>query len=372
MAVKTYAVGDNEVVKLWSKRLAHEALKKTTLVPYIKDSGDALIILEPDTQKGSGDRVRIPLSYQFQGDGVVENETQEGNEEGIRTATDDVILGELSHAYRGNQTISQQRVPFKMAKEGNDRLADWWAARIDYVGFAHMGGYTPANALGGGVGKYNGFNTITAPTTGRQLWTETGTSADENLDSTGDEFTLAMIDKAIELAETGGSTGLIPIRPIAGLPNGAKYVCFISPEQATSLRASTTTNNWMDLQKALLQGGEGDKSMIWKGGLGIYNETLIVKSTRVPYGVNSSTGAAITTVRRAIFAGAGTLITAYGKGYGPEEWSVNEETFDYKRQYGASGLNIFGFKKARFTDPLVGSASDFGCIVISSYAAPAA
>lgn len=371
MATKTYATGDPEVVKLWSKRMAREALKATVIASYIKDSADALVTLETDTQKSAGDRVTVTLRYQFTGDGVGENETQEGNEEAIRTATDNLVINELSHAFRHKSKVAQQRVPFKMAKEGNTGLADWWANRIDYVAFAHLGGYTPANALGGGVGKYNGFNTITAPTAGRHLWTEAGTSDDQSLDSTGDEFTLAMIDKAVELAETGGSTELVPIRKIKGLPGGAEYVCFIHPTQGTSLRTSTTTNNWMDLQKALLNGGKGDESMIWKGSFGVYNRTLLVSNNRVPHGVNSSTGAAITTVKRAIFCGAQALITAYGQGFGPEEWEVNEETFDFKRQYAMNGLNIFGFKKSVFTPP-GGSAGDFATIVLSSYAAAAA
>jgi len=37
MATKSYAVGDNEVVKIWSKRLAREALKATVIYPMIKD-----------------------------------------------------------------------------------------------------------------------------------------------------------------------------------------------------------------------------------------------------------------------------------------------------------------------------------------------
>lgn len=366
MATKTYATGDSEVVKLWSKRLAREALKKTVAFDYMADSSDALGKIESDTQKGPGDRVTTTLRLQPTGDGVTENETQEGNEEAISTFTDSLTINELSHAFRSNKTISQQRIPFSLGKEMNNVLIDWWKARIDTIFFNHLGGYTPANALAGGNGKYTGFNTIVAPSSGRQLWTEAGTSADENLDSTGDEMTLQMIDRAVELAETGGSAGLVPIRPISGLPGGAEYVCFVHPTQVTQLRTSTTTLNWADLQKAMLQGGAGESSKFWKGGLGVYNRTLLVSANRVPYGVNSSTGAAITTVRRAIFCGAQALTCAFGQGYGPEEWKVQEESFDYGRQVGTSGLNIFGMKKARY------NSSDFGTIVISSYAADAA
>jgi N4-gp56 family major capsid protein len=368
MAVKTYATGDPEVVKLWSKRLARETLKKTVCYPYIKDSGDALCTLETDTQKGPGDRVTVTLRMQLSGDGVTENETQEGNEEAITTYTDNLYINELSHAFRHKTKMAQQRVPFKLAKEGNDGLSDWHAARMDQIFFNHLCGYTVANTPAPGLGgpKYNGFNTITAPSSGRQLWTEAAASTDEALDSSGDELTLNMIDRAKELAETGGSAGLVPIRPVSGLPSGAKYVCFVHPTQVTSLRASTSTNNWMDLQKSWLQGGKGEDSMIWKGGLGVYNEVLLVSANRVTKGVHSSTGLKIDTVRRAVFCGAQSLISAYGQGFGPEQWEVNEETFDFKRQYAANGLNIFGFKKSVF------NSSDFATIVISSYAADAA
>lgn len=366
MAVTTYAAGDPEAVKLWSMRLAREAMKRATLAQYFKDSSSALGMIEPGPSKGPGDRVTITLRMQLTGDGVTENQTMEGNEEALATYTDNVTLTELVNAVRAGVTISQQRVPWSLAKEMNDALADWYAARMDAIGFYHLAGYTPANSLGTAGAQYNGGNTIVAPSSGRQLWTEAGTSADENLDSTGDELTLAMIDKCVELAQTGGSSGLPPIRPIDGLAGGADYVMFVHPTQVTQLRTSTTSLNWADLQKALLQGGAGSGSAFFKGGLGVYNKTLLVESSRVPNGVNSSSGASISTVRRAIFCGAQALGLAFGKGYSADEWKVTEKAHDYDRHLGVSALNIFGMKKLRF------NSNDFGTIVVSSYAADAA
>lgn len=360
MAVKSYAVGDAEVGKFWNKRLAREALKQTVIFPYIGDSGNALCEEKADTKKGAGDRVTFTLRMQLTGDGVGENETQEGNEEAISTFTDNITLGELSHAFRGKTKITQQRVPFDLAREGNDALADWWANRIDTIAFNQLCGYTiQTNA------KYTGFNAITEPTSGRYISALAGGTTDEQLTSTN-VFTLSMIDQAKEVAETGGSNGLVPIRPIKGLPMGAKYVCFLHPTQVTSLRTATGTNNWADIQKALLQGGEGTDSKFFKGGLGMWNEVLLVGANRLTNGINSTTSAAITTTRRAVFCGAQALVTAYGQGYGPEKWDVQEETFDFGRQYGANGLNIFAFKKTVF------NSSDFATIVLPSYAANAA
>jgi N4-gp56 family major capsid protein len=359
MAVHTYAAGDPEVVKLWSKRLAREALKQTVIFPYIRDDGNALCELRSDTQKGKGDKVTYTLRAQLTGDGVGENETQEGNEEAITTFTDSLVINELSHATRSNRTILDQRVPFNVAREQNDALADWWYNRMETAAFNQLCGNTAVWNQ-----KYTGWNPVTAPTAGRYI-APANLTTDELLTSTN-VFTLSMIDKAVEVAETGGNNGLVPIRPIKGLPGGAEYVCFIHPTQCTSLRLDTSSFNWMDLQKAMLQGGAGDESKIWKGGLGVYNKTLLVKANRVTTGVNSTTTAAISTVRRAVFCGAQALEVAFGSGYGPEEWKVEEELFDYKRQYGCSGLNIFGFKKPVF------NGSDFATIVLPSYAANAA
>lgn len=365
MAVRSYAVGDSETVKLWSKRLAREALKQTVINDFIRDDGNALCEMKTETSKGPGDRISFTLRMQLSGDGVGENETQEGNEEAISTFVDNITLGELSHAFRGKTKITQQRVPFDLGREGNDALSDWWANRIDTVAFNQLCGYSIQTNP-----KYTGFNTITAPTTGRYLSALSAGTTDEQLTSTN-VFTLSMIDQAKEVAETGGSNGLVPIRPIKGLPGGAKYVCFIHPTQVTSLRTSTSTNNWMDIQKALLSGGKGDSSALFKGGLGIWNEVMLVSANRITNGINSTTSAAISTVRRAVFCGAQALVTAYGQGYGPEKWDVQEETFDYGRQYGANGLNIFAFKKAVFASNN-GSNSDFATIVLPSYAANAA
>lgn len=364
MATKTYAVGDAETVKNWSRRLAREALKKTVAAPYIKDSGSALATLNTDMQKGPGDRVTITLRMQMTGDGVTENETLEGNEEAIVTYTDNVVINELAHAARSNRTISQQRVTFKLAREMNDGLADWFAARKDTWFFNHLCGYLPANTQAGSGLKYAGFNTVLAPSVGRILRPSSLTT-DQTLTSTN-ILTLDMIDRVKEIAETGGSSGLVPIRPIEGLPMGAKYVMFIHTSQATQLRTNTTTLGWLDIQKAWLSGGNGEANQMFKGGLGVWNETLIVSSPRVTPGVNSTTSASQSSTRRAVFCGAQALGVAYGQGYGTDEWKYDEETFDYGRQLGVSGLTIGGMKKTQF------NSSDFATIVVPTYAVDAA
>lgn len=83
----------------------------------------------------------------------------------------------------------------------------------------------------------------------------------------------------------------------------------------------------------------------------------------VTQGVNSSTGAAITTVRRAVFCGAQAAVVAYGQKHQANKMRWNEELLDHKRKLEVSAWSIWGLKKARF------NSVDYGTIVVSTYAA---
>lgn len=84
-------------------------------------------------------------------------------------------------------------------------------------------------------------------------------------------------------------------------------------------QVSTTEITWFDTQRALVEGGQGAKNPIFSGAHGIYNQTIIHESTRVPL-APSNTG-----VRRAIFCGAQAATVCFGKGSGPNKFTWNEE-----------------------------------------------
>lgn len=359
MASKHYLAGDPEVGKFWSKRVAVEAMANTQIAKFLGQDGNSLGVIEPDTEKGGGDQVVINLRMQLTGDGVGETESQEGNEEEIVTFTDTVTINELSHAVSRKKGISDQRVPWDVGMQANDGLADWSSVRMDRICFNHLCGYSLETR-----GKYTGWNTINAPSAGRQIWSEAGTTDDAGLDSSGDEFSLKLVDYAREVAETGGSAGLPPIRPCKVKGVGDVYVCFLHPTQVTQLR-TTSGSQWQDIYNRMLSGKEDSKNNpLFTGALGMYNNTVFHSSRFIRNGI-SNAGAEVTTVKRAVFCGAQALALAFGKGYGPDEWKVTEELFDYKRRVGQSLQNIFGVKATRF------NSSDFGKIVISTYATDA-
>lgn len=195
-------------------------------------------------------------------------------------------------------------------------------------------------------------------------------TADEQLGSTN-TFSLTMLDKMKELAINAAPL----VRPISVKATGGdigdfeenvqegKYAVFLHPYQVTDLRTSTSTGQWLDIQKAAMQGGQITKNPIYMGSLGEYNGMILKSAIDVTQGVNSSTGAAITTVRRAVLCGGQAAVVAYGQKNSPSKFRWNEELFDHKRRLEVSAWSIWGLKKTRF------NSVDYGTIVGSTYAA---
>ncbi len=360
MAVHTVGVNDALAVKLWSSRMDVEALKETTAYEFMGTGAGSLCQIMDDTQKKAGDSIRWGIRMLATGEGVSESETQEGNEEGLTRYADTMVINELGHAHRvrAEGTIDRQRVPYNFREECYDSLKDWWADRVDTWFFNQLAGNTAQTNL-----KYTGFNSALAPTTGRII-RKTALTTDQAV--AGDNTAilgLSYIDRLVNIAKTTSPM----LRPIKGLGKDVDYVFFIHPDQTLSLRADTATaGNWFDLQGKRLQGGEGDKSGLYTGALGVYNRTLIVENTRVPQGVHSTTGATVANTRRAIFCGAQSLALAFGKGGGKNKFKWVEELFDYDRELGVRAGTIAGMKKTVYNNV------DYGTIVATTYAAPAA
>ena len=109
-----------------------------------------------------------------------------------------------------------------------------------------------------------------------------------------------MIDALVEKAKTNSPM----IRPIK-VDGKDKYIMFLHPFQVTDLRQSTSTGQWLDIQKAVYQGSK-EANPIYQGGLGEYNGVVLHESTRVPAGLVANT-------RRAIFVGAQAAVIAFGQ-----------------------------------------------------------
>lgn len=365
MSTTTFGVNDSLANKLWSKKLATEVSKATAIAPLIGTSANSIIQLKDETSKAAGDKVTFGLRTQLTGEGVTEGETQEGNEEALSTYSDAILINELSHAVRvkNEQTIDAQRVPFSLRDEANAGLTDWYADRLSMAFFLQVCGYNAPTVAFEGItlnlsAKHYLFNAILPPSAGRIL--RAGAKADDQSLVSGDIFTLDLVDKAVERAKLANPK----IRPVR-IDGANHYVMYLHPTQVTSMRTNTSTGQWLDIQKAAER--RGSDNPIFSGALGVYNNVILREAEHVMPGVNSSTGATISTVRRAVLLGAQSAVAAFGMKTAPEKYKRVEELFDYQRELGVSVQSVLGMKKTRFNN----NNEDFGCIVVSTYAAPA-
>lgn len=366
MAMTSFAVGDAFAVKLWSKDLAVEALKYTEIASLIGTDAGSVIHKKEETEKGKGDQVTFGLRMQLSQDGFTENELAEGNGESLTIYSDALVINELMGvaSVKSDRTIDAQRVPFDMRAEARDGLADWNGKRDSVAFFNQVCGYTAESRT-----KYTGLQATTAPSTGRIIW-QGSLTADESLGTTN-TMTLGMWDKAKEIA----TTVTPPVRPINVKGRGGdigdyyesltmgKYIGYMHPYQWTDLKSNTSTGQWLDITKAAWQGDGDKRSPIYTGAVGEYNNIILKTAFDVTSGVNSSTGAVISTVKRAVLLGAQAAVIGYGMKNSGGKYLWNEELFDHKRRLEVSSLKIYGLKKARF------NSTDYGTVVLSTYAA---
>jgi hypothetical protein len=111
MASTSYGVNHPLAVKLWSKKLFHEALKTTWVYKFMGTGTNSLLQITEDLQKSEGDRVRTGLRMLLSGAGVQGDATLEGNEEALTTYYDDIFIDQLRHAVRSEGKMCEKRVP---------------------------------------------------------------------------------------------------------------------------------------------------------------------------------------------------------------------------------------------------------------------
>lgn len=351
MAVTSFATGDALAVKLWSKKISVEALKQTWVFKFMGKDDNSLIQIYDDTQKSAGDRIRIPLRRLLSGNGVAGDGTLEGNEERITYYSDDLYINQLRHAVREGGRFSRQLIPFDVREHARSSLQDWWADRIDTWFFNQICGNAGQTDL-----RFTGNQTAVAADSDHRIYAG-GKGSDQSLTNSATcKFTLTLIDVAVEKAKTLA----VPIRPI--MVNGEeKYVMFLHHYQATDLRINTSTGQWLDIQKAAMQGGQVSNNPIYTGALGEYNGVILHASNRVP-GFSAGNALTANAGRIAVMAGAQAVGMAFGRDNGPERYQWVEDYFDYENQFGVAAGCTAGMKK------MIYNGSDFATIAIRTFA----
>lgn len=360
MAGTSFLADSPHAVKLWARK-AHNDSVKTTMYGMLSGSSDRAIVQTRDEIKSEGDRIRFRLRMLPTGIGVQDAEVLEGTEEGLEYKHFDINLGEKRKAFKVELNLSEQRTKADVRGDMKAALEEWCEEYYDTTFFEYLSGV----AMGlNGASKFHptgplGGNALFPPSTDRIIYGGNATAAN-NVDAT-DVFDLRVLDKARERIAR-----VSPTMRKGKFGGKNLWTCVISPEQVTSLRTNTSTGQWLDLQKSAMQGGKVDDNPIWNAALGVYNDFMLVESTRIPIFQNFGAGANVQ-AHRALILGAQAAVTCHGiKTDDKGRLKVVEKEIDYGKHLGLGATFVWGMAKSRFNDQ-----SDFGVFAVDTAAAPA-
>ncbi|KPJ66560.1 MAG: hypothetical protein AMJ43_07990 [Coxiella sp. DG_40] len=366
-----FSTTSNQTVKLWSDRIATDLADDRGELGRLISSG--VLKRVDELNKTSGDNVRYDLLASLKSGGFRGSTNIDGQSTDMEYFQDSLSIDMLRCAvnYPLEGSIDQQRILHYLPEDAYVRCREWWIDRFVTSAMFQLGGYYPTTITQDTVTytgddrlKIVGLNAATAPTAvtaTRHIYAGSNTTDQGVAADTTATMTLALIQEA-EVAAASARPYVLP------LTNGkTKFRCYVTTKGFNQLINDTSApNQARDIILAQITSGK-DSNIIGDRFIWSQTEVIRMNGDHMPFGVNSSTGAAESNCRRAVFVGRDAGCIAFGKGYS----AGGEATPGFSVTYGAVqniGLHqevsfncIYGVKKTVY------NSEDYGSIVISHY-----
>ena len=314
--------------ELWRKQLFADVRDNLYMTRFIGNSEQSMIQELEDLKKEAGSNISFGLGMKLSGAGITGDSTLEGQEEAMTDYDEDVAIDQLRHAVRLTGKMDEKKNAYNMRVSAKNRLADWWAERIDQEILDKLCGKTTSTFS----------NTPTAAASSRSVFAG-GQSSVGNVTAA-----MKMDTKVLDAAKQTAKLASPMIRPIR-VGGKEYYIVILHPYSATDLRQDPV---WNQAQRDA--NVRGEENPIFSGALGIYNGMVIHEHEYV-YTATDGSGAA--RVARNILCGQQAGVIAWGA---PIQWV--EKSFDYGNSWGISVGAIFGAIKPLF------NSVDYGVITM--------
>ena len=305
----------------------------------------------------------IHLIQDLLGDGIVDDQILEGQEERMNNESLTIQLSMLRHAVKNQGEMSEQKTVLRFRQYVRDKLGHWWGRMNDELAFMTLAGISYGLNLDGSARAGSNLSQlafaadVTAPSTNRKLYAGAATST-ATLTAT-DTMSWNFLVKARAYAER---RRLKPMRM-----NGQdRYIVLMSPEAMRDLKLD---DDYKTI--AANAGNRGEKNPLFTGMAADVDGLLLYSHNRVPTTRGTSAtgkyGAAGTVEgAQCLFLGAQAM--GYAR-IGEAKWNESDNK-DYGNRYGVSYGQIFGMRKSIFNSIPDGlTLEDFS--VLSMYVAAA-
>lgn len=353
--------GDPKAVKKWSGSLFIDTVKKSYFERKFTSTSDNSVIQRlTELDSGPGDTITFDLSIQLRGKPTTGDKVAKGSEEDLKFFTDEVHIDQMRKPVSAGGKMTRKRTAHNLRTVAKERLSDYWSKYLDEMHFIYLSGARGINEDFTETPDWQGHagNPIQAPDAGHILYAGNATS--KATITAADTMSREVIERAQVKARMMRSLDPTSVNMLPVKINGEDHYCLVmSPFDEHNLRTSDTAG-WLEIQKAAAA-AEGRNNPIFKGGLGMINNTVLHSHESVirfdDYGAGNDLDAS-----RSLFLGRQAGVVAYGT-EGGLRFSWKEETEDYGNQHNVIAGTIIGVKKTRFND------KDFGVLAIESASA---
>tara|TARA_B100000131_G_scaffold269638_1_gene269065 strand:- start:201 stop:1346 length:1146 start_codon:yes stop_codon:yes gene_type:complete len=375
MANTNFAALTSEQLTIWSRDFWRVARNMSFINQFAGSGSNAMVQrISELTQSEKGARAVLTLLADMTGDGIVGDNTLEGNEEALRAYDIVVQLDQLRFANRLSGRLADQKSVVNFREHSRDALAYAMADRIDQLAFLSLSGiaYTQKNngalrsvmTSGQNLGDLAFSGDVSAPTSNRhRRW-----DASSGLVA-GDVTAVAAADTISykTLVDLKAYAKDQYMRGIRSAGNDEMFHLFITPQVMADLKLDSDF-----LANVRNAGVRGPSNSLFAGSSSLMVDGIMVHEFRHVFNTSGATTGTSSNAGSAgykwgadadingsacLFCGAQALAMA---DIGIPE--IVEDTFDYGNQNGISIGKIFGLKKPVFNSDHSGQNEDFGVI----------
>lgn len=361
-------VNDAQAVKKWSTALGVAVNKESYFASNMMGMGkESRLPIQriDDLESDAGDEVTVDLLMPMNMEPIVGDETLDGKEQALKYYTDKIRIDQVRGGADKGSRMTRKRTLRNIREDAKVAMTDWWKRAYDELFFIYLSGArgTQTGYIWSASNAFFSVNPLTAPDAMHQMYGGDATS--KATIATDDVFDLRLIDRAVAKAETMGGDGTDELSMIPCSIEGKKrYVALLHTFQFDAMKASTSTGQWLDIQKAAAAGGS---SQIFKNAGGEYADCVIHKHRNVVGWGDAGAGANLP-MRRALFLGAQAAVIAYGSPGTGLRFGWTEEQKDHGDKVKIGTHSIFGVKKATYKSKDGNVQRDFGAFAIDTYA----
>ena len=375
MANSNFAALTSEQLTIWSRDFWRVARNMSFINQFAGSGPNAMVQrISELTQSEKGARAVITLLADMTGDGIVGDNTLEGNEEALRAYDIVVQLDQLRFANRLAGRLADQKSVVNFREHSRDALAYAMADRIDQLGFLTMSGVSYALKNNGALRSTlsSGQNLsdlafssdVTAPTTNRhRRWDATNGLVVGDVTATVAADTISYSTIVALKAYAKDQY----IRGIRAAGNEEVFHLFVTPQVMADLKLDS--DFLANVRNAGVRGPNNElfsgSSSLMVDGVMVHEFRHVFNTAGATTGASANAGAngykwgadADINGSACLFVGAQAL--AMADIALPE---IVEDSFDYGNQNGISIGKIFGFKKPKYNSDQAGAVEDFGIV----------